>query len=95
LHQAAVRRDLARLLKALDPQDLLDAAKTFGEFERPVLIVWAKDDRVMAAEHGPRLAEAFPNSRLELVDDSGTLVPIDQPAELARLINEFVASPVA
>lgn len=95
LQQAGVRRDLARLLNAVDPKDLLEAATKFGAFEHPVLVVWAKDDRVMAAAHGPRLAEAFPNARLEIVADSGTLIPIDQPAELARLITEFVASPVA
>ena len=37
----------------------------------------------MPREHGPRLAEAFPDGRLVEIDDSYTLVPIDQPAVLA------------
>jgi len=31
-----------------------------------------------------------PNGRLELIDDSYTFVPIDQPERLAELVREFV-----
>ena len=89
-----IRRDVTRLLRAVDRQDLIDASESFGSFGRPVLVVWAGDDRVMPAGHGPRLAELFPDARLEIVEGSRTLVPIDQPAELTRLISEFVV-PVA
>ncbi len=44
----------------------------------------------MPPEHGRRLAELFPKSRLVEIDDSYTLIPEDQPAELARAIREFV-----
>jgi len=43
----------------------------------------------MPPEHGNRLARLFPNGRLAEVADSYTLIPLDQPAELARLIGEF------
>lgn len=89
-----VRRDAARFLRSVDRDDLLQAAETFESFDGPVLVIWARDDRIMPAEHGPRLAELFPAARLEIVDDSRTLVPVDQPAELARLVSEFLV-PVA
>ena len=37
-----------------------------------------------AAEHGSRLAGLLPQGRLAEVDDSYTLIPLDQPARLAR-----------
>ena len=40
----------------------------------------ARDDRLMPHEHAERLAEHFDNAELVWVDDSRTLVPIDQPA---------------
>lgn len=44
----------------------------------------------MPREHGPALAALFPRGKLVEVQDSYTLVPIDQPEELARLLAEFV-----
>jgi pimeloyl-ACP methyl ester carboxylesterase len=46
----------------------------------------------MPPEHGRRLADAFPNSRLVEIADSFTLVPEDQPALLTRHLREFIAS---
>jgi pimeloyl-ACP methyl ester carboxylesterase len=84
-----VRRDVGRFLRAVDRQMLVDAAERLRDFDRPALIVWAADDKVMPPEHGRRLADLLPHSRLELVEDSYTLIPLDQPAELARLIRDF------
>jgi pimeloyl-ACP methyl ester carboxylesterase len=43
----------------------------------------------MLPEHGRRLAELLPQGRLIEVDDSYTLIPLDQPARLAQTIREF------
>ena len=47
-------------------------------------------DRVMPMEEGRALADGFPNSRLELVEDSYVLVPLDQPARMAQLLTEHI-----
>jgi pimeloyl-ACP methyl ester carboxylesterase len=52
-------------------------------------VVWASEDRVMPPEHGTRLAALLPAGRLAEVDDSYTLIPLDQPARLAGLIRGF------
>jgi pimeloyl-ACP methyl ester carboxylesterase len=52
-------------------------------------LVWASEDRVMPPEHGRRLAEVLPQGRLVEVADSYTLIPLDQPIKLARVIREF------
>jgi hypothetical protein len=46
-------------------------------------------DRVMPPEHGRRLADLLPESRLVEVADSYTLIPLDQPARLASVVREF------
>ena len=43
----------------------------------------------MPPEHGQRLAELLPQARLAEIADSYTLVPLDQPGRLARIIREF------
>ncbi|MGW5179630.1 alpha/beta fold hydrolase [Streptomyces sp. NPDC004082] len=92
---SGIRRDAVRLLRAAaaDTGFLLAAAERLAGFERPVLVVWAAEDRVMPPEHGRRLAELLPRARLVEVTDSYTLVPLDQPERLARLIREFSRSP--
>lgn len=94
LSQRAIRRDLRRYAGAVPPRArLLEWAERQREFDRPVLVVWASEDRVMPPEHGRRLTEVFPDARLVEVRDSYTLIPEDQPAPLARAIREFVAVP--
>jgi pimeloyl-ACP methyl ester carboxylesterase len=89
--QPEIRRDAVRMLRAAaaDTGLLLRAAECFPGFNRPALVVWASEDRVMPPEHGRRLAEVLPQGRLVEVDDSYTLIPLDQPAKLAQVIREF------
>jgi pimeloyl-ACP methyl ester carboxylesterase len=95
LGRSEIRRDLIRYAADARPRgrrDMLAATDTLSSFERPVLIAWAQDDRVMPLEHGRRLAELFPNSKLVEIPDSYTLVPLDQPAVLARELRDWIES---
>ena len=47
----------------------------------------------MPPEHGQRLAALLPQGQLTEIDDSYTLVPLDQPDRLAQVIREFVGAP--
>ncbi len=91
LQQPEIRRDAVRALRAAaaDPHLMLDAAECLPAFNRPALIVWASQDRVMPPEHGRRLAELLPQGQLVEIPDSYTLLPQDQPARLAHVIRDF------
>jgi pimeloyl-ACP methyl ester carboxylesterase len=91
LKQPEIRRDAVRMLRAAaaDTNLLLAAAECLPNFNRPALVVWASGDRVMPPEHGRRLAELLPHARLVEIEDTYTLIPLDQPAELAQVIREF------
>jgi pimeloyl-ACP methyl ester carboxylesterase len=71
------RRDLARATAAL------------RSFERPVLVVWDAEGKMMPNHAGRALADAFPNSRYVELPDCYTLIPEDQPEALAREIRKF------
>ncbi|MET9002629.1 alpha/beta hydrolase [Amycolatopsis sp. Hca4] len=93
LSLAGVRRDTVRVLRAAaaTPGVLQEAAERLPGFDRPALVVWATEDRVMPLEHGRRLAALLPEGSLVEVADSYTLLPLDQPAEFARLVRGFTA----
>jgi pimeloyl-ACP methyl ester carboxylesterase len=88
--QKAIRRDLRKYLGDLDRHLLVEAAESLRGFDKPALVIWAAEDRVMPVEHGHRLAELLPRGRLVLVPDSRTLIPFDQPGRLAGEIRSFI-----
>ncbi|MCW3067067.1 MAG: alpha/beta hydrolase fold protein [Solirubrobacterales bacterium] len=87
----AIRRDLRKYaLTRFTKADMREWVERQRAFDRPVLVAWASEDRVMPPEHGRRLAELFPNGRLVEIADSYTFIPEDQPAALTTAIREFV-----
>ena len=93
LHDRKIRREVAAVLRGISPRHTEEAARRFGEFDKPVLLAWAPEDRFFKLRYAERLAEAFPNARLELIEDSYTYVPVDQPQRTAELIAAFAREP--
>jgi pimeloyl-ACP methyl ester carboxylesterase len=87
-----VRRDLRRFLAAISPRDTNAAAESFPAFDRPVLVVWGRDDPFFSAANARRLAAAFPDARLEFVDGSRAFVPLDRPDALVDHLRSFLAA---
>jgi pimeloyl-ACP methyl ester carboxylesterase len=91
LTEPEIRRDTVRVLRGISaaPGLLEHAAERLSSLDRPALVVWAAEDRVMPPEHGRRLAELLPDAHLLEIGDSYTLIPLDQPAKLAHALREF------
>jgi pimeloyl-ACP methyl ester carboxylesterase len=87
-----IRRDTARVLASVSSRYTSEAATRLSEFDRPVLLAWAPEDRFFPLEHARRLADLFPDARVEEVDDSWTFVPEDQPEKLAEMVGAFAAA---
>jgi pimeloyl-ACP methyl ester carboxylesterase len=85
-----IRRDVAKLMTGSSRTQTLGAATRFAAFDRPVLVVWAADDRLFPASLGERLARAFPHATLAVVEDSATFVGCDQPGKLSALIDDHL-----
>ena len=85
-----VRRDCAKVMRSIHPRHTLRAAEKLGNFTRPVLLAWAREDRFFPVAHAERLAALFPNATLELIDDCYTFVSEDQPDRLAEVMLAFL-----
>ena len=94
LVDAAVRGDLRRILPAIDPSYTREAADRLHTFNRPALIAWSKEDKFFPTAHAEEIAASLPDARVELIEDSYTFSPEDQPERLAELIAGFVREPV-
>jgi pimeloyl-ACP methyl ester carboxylesterase len=95
LESRGVRRDARRFLAAIDRDLLLDNAPRLAEFDRPVLLAWARSDPFFPVAHAHRLAAIFPDARVVEIDDARAFVSWDQPDRLAELLGEFALTPVA
>lgn len=89
---ADVRRDLVKFATgAPSRQQLLEMSDRMTAFDRPVLVVWAREDRMMPPDHADRLVDLYPNATKVVVDDSWTLIPEDQPHAMADELRTFVS----
>ncbi|MDT4937141.1 MAG: hypothetical protein QOG80_812, partial [Pseudonocardiales bacterium] len=89
-HDRRIRRDAARVLRSVHRRYTLAAAQLLPRFDKPVLIVWAEEDRVFPFSLAQRLARTLPNAQVRPLRDSYTFVPEDQPGELVDLVLDFV-----
>jgi pimeloyl-ACP methyl ester carboxylesterase len=86
-----VLRDLERLLLAVDTRYTHEAAAALRGFDKPALVLWAADDKLFPRDHGRRLAQLLPQGRFELIPESRTFIPEEQPERLVAAIREFLA----
>jgi pimeloyl-ACP methyl ester carboxylesterase len=91
MSRSEIRRDLRKYAGDTREgrRELVNASQRLSRFDKPVLVVWAAEDKVMPIAAGRRLAASFAESRFVEIADSRTLVPIDQPQALAGMIAAF------
>jgi pimeloyl-ACP methyl ester carboxylesterase len=91
LKRPEIRRDTRKYVRDVrrGSREIRAATEKLGTFERPVLVVWDEEGPMMPNSEGRRLAESFPNSTYVELPDCYTLIPLDQPVELAGEITKF------
>jgi pimeloyl-ACP methyl ester carboxylesterase len=93
LNNAGVMADLRKFAGGLKPSILLDNTAKLSSFDKPVLLLWAREDKFFKIEHAHRLAKIFPHARVEELTDAYTFVSWDQPDRVAEQIGAFAGQP--
>lgn len=85
---------------ALDPAGVLpvveaalargDARATLSSITCPTLVLHGEEDALISADTAAGLARQLEAGRLVTVAAAGHLTPLEQPAEVARLVGAFV-----
>jgi pimeloyl-ACP methyl ester carboxylesterase len=89
-----VEQDLKRVIKGLDTRYTNEAADRLGQFDKPALIAWSRDDRFFKPAHAELLAQDLPDARLEWIENARSLSPEDEPGAVAELIAAFARQQV-
>lgn len=88
----SIRRDSVKLLEGVSTEHTLEAPERYRDFEGPVVLAWAGDDKLFPLELRDRIGNVLSHARREVIPGALTFVGEDQPVALARLIDDFVGS---
>jgi pimeloyl-ACP methyl ester carboxylesterase len=61
-----------------------------GGITTPTLIIWGTQNRIVPRVCGEQYRDAIPGARLELIPAGGHFLEMEKPAELAKMIQQFV-----
>jgi 3-oxoadipate enol-lactonase len=93
---AAVARIAPAGIQVLtDQQAAVAGHDTYGRLRGlhvPTLVIHGSEDQMLAVVNGDLVASLIPGARLELLDGVGHLVYWEQPARVAQLVREHVAT---
>lgn len=89
LSDPAIRQDVARFARKVDPKDLNAASNRLGNFDGPALLVWGAADRFFKLDYAYRLRDTFADARLVEIENGRTFIPHDEPTRLADEIAAF------
>lgn len=70
--------------------DLIDDRAVLGAIEVPTLVLVGRHDFICGLRWGKELHERIPGSRLVVLDESGHFGHLEQPAEFAEAVADFV-----
>jgi pimeloyl-ACP methyl ester carboxylesterase len=81
---------LTRFGRAIFSRD--DVLDRLGALTVPTLVIVGQQDRAFDPSRSEAMAAAIPGARLEVVDKAGHLSSIEQPEQVAALLESFVAA---
>lgn len=61
-----------------------------GKIHIPTLVIAADQDELRSVEESAAIADAIEGAQFEVVADSGHMIPLEQPAKLAAVINDWL-----
>jgi pimeloyl-ACP methyl ester carboxylesterase len=88
--QAAFYRQIAQA----DQAHTDEIEPLYPRVDLPVLVVWGREDEWIPLDRGRRLAAAIPGAHLHVIDAAGHLVQLDQPVQLATVLQGWLTSRV-
>ncbi len=91
LFEPSIQKDYANVLQDITSVHTMEAAKAFPSFDKPVLVAWTSErDWFFKEEMAKRLVADFPKALLRKIPNSKTIIPLDNPSDLAQCVLEFV-----
>ncbi len=102
VNDAPLIGDLRQMARDIGPDDFLhqqraimsrpDSRPGLTAISCPVLLVYGRADAITTWEHQQEMLRAIPDVRLEVVEDSGHMLPLERPEKVNALLRDFLAA---
>lgn len=86
------KRALVATCRQMVPPDCDEIVACYEKLRLPVLLLWGRHDRVVRLSQGERLYDAIAGARLEIIEDCGHNLQEERPAEVFRIIDDFIGT---
>jgi pimeloyl-ACP methyl ester carboxylesterase len=83
-------RRLSMAGKILFPIPNRRLSKRLYRLTAPTLVVWGKEDKLIAPVYVDRFQELIPHAEVTLLDQAGHMVPYEQPEAFVTTVSEFL-----
>jgi pimeloyl-ACP methyl ester carboxylesterase len=83
-------RALCAAAESIVPPDLDRVVARYPEIDRPALLLWGRQDRVVPLWVGERLARELPRARLRVLERCGHLPPEEHPDASWAVVERFL-----
>ncbi len=90
LREQTAELDLGHVVQWREEIRQFDLRGRVGKIRAPTLIVHAMDDQVMDVAHARLLRQSIPGAELRLFAQTGHLIPVERPGEVATLLAAWV-----
>ena len=87
----ANRLGLRRLIGAIDPMPLTQAAGLLRQLRQPVCLIWGEQDRILPLDQAFWLREHLPRVELHVLPDVGHAPQEEAPEQVNEIIIAFLA----
>lgn len=85
---------LVRDCSALDCSETMELIPYLAHLQAPSLVLWGEADRIQPLDVGRRLAWELPHSRLAVMPNAGHYGVLENPADVAGLLMQFLETPL-
>jgi 3-oxoadipate enol-lactonase len=99
-HQPGIIQTLRQWILEASPQAVATAQRTMASrrdqndllpnIKVPVLVMAGEEDSLIPVSEAKLTAQAIPNGQIKIFQDAGHLIPLENPKEFQRSLEEFV-----
>ena len=87
----ANRLGLRRLIGAIDPMPLTQAAGLLQQLRQPVCLIWGEQDRILPLDQASWLRDHLPRAELHVLPEVGHAPQEEAPEQVNEIIIAFLA----
>lgn len=69
-----------------------DASAFLAKLKMPTLVIGGDEDRIIPETYFQQLSQALPNAQLKIIQQTGHMIHIEKPNEVAKTIMDFIAN---